>query len=129
VGLLVGLAVLVSNGVTDGSMPVTGGHGMCCGVWPLDGMGELWGGGIRSIFRFYWEEKSTIYRSGCQRDLHWKLVLRDRTCRWCEEVPFKLRKAVDAFGLFVGAMSFAIAKSPQSVTVDEHWMEKFLLPT
>jgi hypothetical protein len=29
-----------------------------------------------------------------------------------------LRKAVDALGLFVGAMSFAIAKSPQSVTVE-----------
>jgi hypothetical protein len=27
--------------------------------------------------------------------------------------------------LFVGAMSFAIAKSPQNATVDEHWMEIF----
>jgi hypothetical protein len=35
VGLLVGLVVLVSNGVAGGSTLVTGGHGMCCGVWPL----------------------------------------------------------------------------------------------
>jgi molybdopterin-binding protein len=42
-----------------------------------------------------------------------------------EEAPFELRKAVDALSLFVGAMSFAIVKSPQSVTVDEHWMENF----
>jgi hypothetical protein len=40
-----------------------------------------------------------------------------------------MRKAVDALGLFVGAMLFAIAKSPQSVTVDEHWMENVLVPT
>jgi hypothetical protein len=40
-----------------------------------------------------------------------------------------LRKAVYALGLFVGAMSFVIAKSPQSVTVDEHWMENVLVPT
>jgi hypothetical protein len=39
-----------------------------------------------------------------------------------------LRKAVDALGLFVGAMPFAIAKSPQSVTVDEHWKEKISVP-
>jgi hypothetical protein len=32
VGLLVGLAVLVSNGVAGGSTSVTGRHGMCCGV-------------------------------------------------------------------------------------------------
>jgi hypothetical protein len=39
-------------------------------------------GGIRSIFRFHREEKSTAYRSGCQRDFYRRLVLRDRTCRW-----------------------------------------------
>jgi hypothetical protein len=39
-------------------------------------------GGIRSIFRFHREKKSTAYRSGCQRDFYRRLVLRDRTCRW-----------------------------------------------
>jgi hypothetical protein len=29
---------------------------------------------------------------------------------------------------FFGAMPFAIAKSPQSVTVDEQWMENVLVP-
>jgi hypothetical protein len=39
-----------------------------------------------------------------------------------------LRKAVDALGLFVGPISFAIAKSPQSVTVGEHWKKNFSMP-
>jgi hypothetical protein len=46
-----------------------------------------------------------------------------------EEVPFELRKAVDALSLFAGAMSFTIAKSsPQSVTVDKQWMENLPVP-
>ena len=39
-------------------------------------------GGIRSIFRFHREKKSTADRSGCQRDFYRMLVLRERTCRW-----------------------------------------------
>jgi hypothetical protein len=39
-GWVVGLAVLVSNGIVGESVLVTGGHGMCCGVWPLFGFGE-----------------------------------------------------------------------------------------
>jgi hypothetical protein len=38
-----------------------------------------------------------------------------------------LRKAVDVLSLFVGAISFAVVKSPQSVTVNEHWMENCLV--
>jgi hypothetical protein len=36
----IGLSILVPNGLTGESTLVTGGHGMCCGVWPLVGFGE-----------------------------------------------------------------------------------------
>jgi hypothetical protein len=39
-GWVAGLAVLLSNGVAGESALVAGGHGMCCGVWPIDGFGE-----------------------------------------------------------------------------------------
>jgi hypothetical protein len=35
---------------------------------------------------------------------------------------------VDALSLFVGAMPFAVAKSPQSVAVNEYWTENFAVP-
>ena len=44
------------------------------------------------------------------------------------EVTFQLFQAFGFLFLAVGAVAFAIAKGPQGMAIDEHWVDNFAIP-